>query len=59
VYRDRYAANLKRELPRIPYAFNFHVFAKAGLHLAEIYVEYEQQPEYPLKQVENNDLPLN
>lgn len=31
VYRDRYAADLKRELPRIPYAPNFHAFAKAGL----------------------------
>lgn len=59
VYRDRYAANLKRELPRIPYAPNFDTFAKAGLRLAEIHVEYEQQLEYPLKQIENEDLPLN
>jgi predicted helicase len=59
VYRDRYAANLKRELPRIPYAPDFHAFVKAWLRLAEIHVEYEQQLEYPLKQIENEDLPLN
>lgn len=27
--------------------------------MAEIHVEYEQQLEYPLKQIENDDLPLN
>jgi len=59
VYRERYAANLKRELPRIPYTPDFHNFAKAGKRLAEIHVNYEQQPEYPLKFIENPDLPLN
>lgn len=59
VYRERYAANLKRELPRIPYTPDFHIFAKAGKRLAEIHVNYEQQPEYPLKFIENPDLPLN
>ena len=29
-YRERYAANLKRELPRIPYAPDFRAFATAG-----------------------------
>lgn len=58
-YRERYAANLKRELPRIPFAPDFHAFAKAGKRLAEIHVNYEQQPEYPLKRIENNDLPLD
>lgn len=59
VYRERYAANLKRELPRIPYTPDFHIFAKAGKRLSEIHVNYEQQPEYPLKFIENPDLPLN
>jgi predicted helicase len=36
VYRERYAANLKHELPRIPYARDFQEFAKIGKHLAEI-----------------------
>jgi predicted helicase len=29
-YREKYAANLKRELPRIPFAPDFWGFAKAG-----------------------------
>ncbi len=47
-----YAANLKRELPRIPYAPDFHGFAKAGKRLAELHVDYEKQQEYPLEQRE-------
>lgn len=51
-YRTRYAANLKRELPRIPYAPDFHAFAKAGKRLAELHVDYEKQKEYPLERRE-------
>jgi predicted helicase len=58
-YRTRYAANLKRELPRIPFAPTFRPFATAGKRLAEIHIHYEQQPEYPLKQQENKDLPID
>ena len=52
-YREKYADNLKRELPRIPYAPNFDSFTNAGKRLAEIHINYEQQPEYPLKFIEN------
>jgi predicted helicase len=58
-YRDRYAANLKRELPRIPFAPEFHPFAIAGKRLTEIHINYEQQPEYRLKHIENKDLPID
>ena len=58
-YRQRYAANLKRELPRIPFAPEFHPFAKAGKRLTEIHINYEQQPEYRLKHIENKDLPID
>jgi len=51
-YRERYAANLIRELPRIPFAPDFWTFAKAGERLAEIHVFYEEQPVYPLRMVE-------
>lgn len=54
-YREKYAANLKRELPRIPFAPEFHAFAQAGAKLAELHVNYEQQAEYPLKWIENKD----
>ena len=53
VYRERYAANLKRELPRILFTPDFHAFASAGAHLAELHVNYESQPEYPLEKIEN------
>ena len=33
-YRERYQANLKRELPRIPFAPDFRAFAAAGARLA-------------------------
>jgi predicted helicase len=52
LYRERYAANLKRELPRIPFAPDFRAFADVGKRLAEIHVNYEQQPEYPLERIE-------
>ena len=39
-YRERYADNLRRELPRIPFAPDFKAFAKAGRELARLHVEY-------------------
>jgi predicted helicase len=58
-YRARYAANLKRELPRIPYAPDFKAFAKAGKRLAELHVDYEKQKEYPLERREKPGEKLN
>ncbi|MCX5888431.1 MAG: N-6 DNA methylase, partial [Deltaproteobacteria bacterium] len=58
-YREKYAANLKRELPRLPFAPDFRGFTKAGARLAEIHVHYEAQPEYPLNRLETPGLPLD
>jgi predicted helicase len=58
-YRGKYAANLKREFPRMPYAPDFSAFAKAGAKLAELHVDYENQPEFPLVRLENKDARLN
>ncbi|QJB28153.1 type ISP restriction/modification enzyme [Limnospira fusiformis] len=58
-YREKYADNLKRELPRIPYAPEFESFAKAGKRLAEIHLNYEKQPEYRLEFIENDEVALN
>ena len=52
-YRERYAADLKRDLPHIPYADDFWAFANAGAQLAELHVRYETQPQYPLTFVED------
>ena len=59
LYREKYAANLRRELPRIPFAHDFRGFAEAGARLAEMHVNYEKQPEYPLQRLENKDEKLN
>jgi predicted helicase len=58
-YRDKYAANLRRELPRIPFAPDFRGFAAAGAKLADLHVNYEKQPEYRLQRLESKDVPLN
>jgi predicted helicase len=58
-YREKYAANLKRELPRIPFAPDFRGFVASGAKLAELHVNYEKQPEYPLHRLENKDAQLN
>lgn len=58
-YRERFAANLKRELPRVPFAPEFRTFAKAGTKLMELHLGYEQAKEYPLKRIENPGAALN
>ncbi len=58
-YRERYQANLKRELPRLPFTPNFWRFAKAGQRLSEIHIGYEDMPEYPLEFIETPDMPLD
>ena len=50
-YRERYAADLKRDLPHIPYAEDFWAFADAGARLAELHVNYEAQPQYELTSI--------
>ena len=58
-YRETYAANLKRELPRIPFAPDFRPFAQAGARLAELHVHYERQPEHALQWIESDDAPIS
>jgi predicted helicase len=58
-YRERYAANLKRELPRIPFAPDFAAFASAGQELARLHVEYESLPPWPLREIETGGVPYS
>jgi predicted helicase len=67
-YRQKYAENLRRELPRIPFVKSpfggdqgevFRAFAEAGKQLADLHFNYEEQPEYPLEVIENPLEPLN
>jgi len=51
-YRERYADNLSKELPRIPRvktAADFWAFSQAGRKLAELHLNYETVEPYPLK----------
>ncbi len=50
-YRERYAADLKRDLPHIPFVKDFWAFADAGAQLAELHVNYESQPQYELTSI--------
>jgi len=50
-YKTKYAANLKRELPRIPYAKDFWLISRVGKRLAELHLNYETQPEYQLQAI--------
>jgi predicted helicase len=61
-YREKYQANLKRELPRIPRPSGieqFRSFVSAGERLGDLHVNYESQQEYRLEKIENPEKPLN
>jgi predicted helicase len=58
-YRERYAENLRRELPRIPFAPDFHAFANAGRELARLHVDYESLEPWPLEYVERKGVPFS
>ena len=50
---------IKRELPRIPFAPDFHCFAAAGRQLARLHVDYESLDPWPLEEIENPDVPYS
>jgi predicted helicase len=45
-YRDRFAADLKKSLPRIPKVHDFHGFAAAGRKLSDLHLNYETANPY-------------
>ena len=49
VYRDRFANDLAKDLPRIPLTADFEAFAEAGKRLAELHLGYETGEEYSLE----------
>jgi predicted helicase len=50
-YRQKYAVNLKRELPRILYVPDLWTYSQIGKQLAELHIHYEKQPEFPLTRI--------
>ena len=47
-YRERFANDLAKALPRIPFAPDFHSFSDAGRALMALHLGYEDCEEYPL-----------
>jgi predicted helicase len=49
-YKQRFESDLKKMLPRIPYAQDFWAFSKAGRQLAQWHLNYETIEPYPLQE---------
>jgi len=58
-YREKYSANLKRELPRIPFYKDFGKLSELGKELADVHLNYESADEYPLEMNETPDEQLD
>ncbi|MGH2510783.1 MAG: type ISP restriction/modification enzyme, partial [Ktedonobacteraceae bacterium] len=59
-YRERYAENLKRDLPHLPLLRRdeaFHTAVRIGRALMELHINYEQQEAYPLTPLEDEAVP--
>lgn len=55
IYREKYAQNLKREFPRIPFYADFWQWADWGKELMDLHIGYEQVQGFMLKRVDRPD----
>ncbi|MGQ7792708.1 type ISP restriction/modification enzyme [Faunimonas sp. B44] len=55
VYREKYALNLKREFPRIPFYPDFRRWADWGERLMELHIGYESVEPWPLERLDVPD----
>ncbi|HRN28892.1 MAG TPA: damage-inducible protein, partial [Terrimesophilobacter sp.] len=55
-YRERFAADLKKMLPRIPKVTDFWGFAEAGRRLSELHLGYETIEPWPLEEVVDGEV---
>lgn len=55
VYREKYALNLKREFPRIPFHPDFWTWAGWGKRLMELHIGYETVEPWPLQRLDTPD----
>lgn len=51
-YRDTYAADLKKMLPRIPFVEDFRGYVDAGRKLSDLHLGYESVSPYPLTRLD-------
>ena len=54
-YRETFANDLSKEIPRIPFVPDFHAFAEVGKALAALHLGYETCEQYPLSVVFAHD----
>ena len=54
-YKQRFASDLKKMLPRIPFVQDFLAFSRAGRDLAQWHINYETIEPYKLKEFGNLD----
>ena len=54
-YREEFANDLSKMIPRIPFAPDFHAFAEAGAFLASLHLNYETCEQYSLQLVSAHD----
>ena len=54
-YREEFANDLSKMIPRIPFASDFHTFAEAGALLASLHLNYETCEQYPLELIFTHD----
>ena len=55
LYREKYALNLKREFPRIPFYANFWKWAGWGEKLMALHIGYETVEPWPLERIDVPD----
>jgi predicted helicase len=55
IYREKYAANLKRDFPRIPYHEDFWCWAEWGRQLVDLHAAYQAVPPAPLTRADVRD----
>ena len=48
-YREEFANDLSKMIPRIPFALDFRAFAEAGSALAALHLGFEKCEQYPLE----------
>jgi hypothetical protein len=58
VYRERYAINLKRAFPRIPFHRDFRRWAEWGKRLMALHIGYESVEPWPLTRIDGSPVVL-
>ena len=56
-YRQKYAIDLTRELPRLPLYRDFDTWAKMGQELLDLHIGFESAEPYALKRMDKNGEP--